>query len=438
MEEHWGKTYIGYIDDNPNGAFGDVWEATENIDIVVCYDSDFVVEDVFLKSELTDLSLVNASRIEALKQTVVGKFTCWEIAALWGEADASLSEMWGEIYNLGDDATVCIYYDDSATVEKVLLSLSGKHVYTLDDITENSFESIKKTIINHKWTLEELEKIWGEPSHKEQSDKSYTWELSSGVSLVVTEFEYVDMIIPYIKNPLDSIPWLSIISKSNLKAVSEHLVGNYTIMDICDAWGEPYSESDDFGNAIFEVEENMFVQISFDSDGVVEGVELISRTPLAQNTEAIDKLSSPLYCLTDIEWLNEQLVGKVGYEWLWEKWGTPELAATGEDVSGDGWIIMDSIDLMVYYDTDDAESAVEKIVIERSPSEWEYPGIIGSQLIGKYTYQEVIDMWGMPNQKTEGRWGMVYEIGDEYFLMLYFGEDDVITEAVFSPRTSLE
>ncbi len=319
----------------------------------------FKNEGISVDRTLFPAEYITPERLSDVKKSMIGNYVVGDIRNFWGEPDGTLSGMWGEIYNISDDTAICVYYNSNATVEEILLTLSGKHVYTLEDITEDSFESIKKIIIDQKWTLEELEKVWGEPSHKDQSDKSYTWDLSSGVSLVVTEFEYVDTIVPYVKNPLDSIPWLSVVSNSNLKVVSEHLVGNYTIVDIWDAWGEPkgalyeevaygyemsdggiiwvyykgtegyveklvitdnilfvedfalenvtadniiqfeaffmgstYKEVVDFwgkpdeetagvGQALYQINENMFVAINFNSDSLVESMELVSRTPLA-------------------------------------------------------------------------------------------------------------------------------------------------------------
>lgn len=82
LRERWGEP-----DSVLSGFWGDCWYGTDNIMIVVYYDSEGIIEEIILHCDLMRLSDITADSFDEFKEQVVGKYTIDEITCLWGGAD---------------------------------------------------------------------------------------------------------------------------------------------------------------------------------------------------------------------------------------------------------------------------------------------------------------------------------------------------------------
>ena len=158
MAAEWGEPSGGL-----SGFWGDIWSITDGENkkiIIVYYNSDGFVEHVKIDDIETDnnntaeqnenpetgenadyddvpiyeedwylddvMSLISSEDEDYKSKDVLYMLTerdfhCDELHGHWGEPDEKLSDLWGDIWNIGNNKQMTVYYNSDGYVENVII-----------------------------------------------------------------------------------------------------------------------------------------------------------------------------------------------------------------------------------------------------------------------------------------------------------------------------
>ncbi len=111
LHERWGEP-----DSTLSGMWGECWYGTDNILLVVYYDSDGMVEEIIAHSDLMRPSQITEDNLGEVIDEVVGKYTVDEIKYLWGGADIIDNDVPSIGYLVSDEEYVVLHYGENGEV----------------------------------------------------------------------------------------------------------------------------------------------------------------------------------------------------------------------------------------------------------------------------------------------------------------------------------
>ncbi len=193
----------------------------------------------------------------------------------------------------------------------------------------------------------------------------------------------------------------------------------YSYQDVIEQWGRPDEETDGIGAVQYNIDIFSYVELLFDSDGIVNDIRLVSELP------ALEDIT-----LENAEEIKAKLIGNYKEPNFSVAWGRPD--GQGSGMYFETWYSSKGVHITIYFDntTNDAVDVIISDSIVAPEDAWRFTEQLRAHLIGEVDYNWFAEKWGKPDGQLSGFWGDIWQATDNVQIVVYYDANGVVEEII--------